>query len=286
MAAKFPSIDPKQALPQLRNTETITPAQVASNIHGVKPTPSFAPGQTVETFDPEEVARIGVDLSPLDVEGVRGGASDHRVRLKAMSGQAETIYGPDDPTNILQPLHYTDGLLFPYTPTIQFNQDVDYKSLELVHANGESYAYSRTPSVSLSVTGKFSIQNPVEGRFALAAIHFLRVASKMYFGEKDYGGEGELGRAGLPPPTLIFEGLGDYMFNSLKVILRNHTYSIDETAHLVRVPIRGAGGSVRLPSLFTISLSLTVINTPTQMREEFSIDEFRTGALMGKGGWI
>lgn len=210
---------------------------------------------------------------------------DYRVRLRAMAGQEAAIYGPNEPSNILKPLWDTGGLVFPYTPSIQFNQDVDYKTLELTHSNGEQYAYSRTPSVQLAVNGKFSIQNPVEGRFTLAAIHFLRVASKMYFGAQHYGEQGGAGPAGLPPPILIFNGLGDYMFNSLKVILRSHSYAIEENAQLVRVPVNGT--FVRLPSLFTISLNLTVINSPDEMREDFNLDQFRTGELMSMtGGWI
>ncbi len=210
---------------------------------------------------------------------------DYRVRLRAQGGQEDAIYGPESDDNILKPLWQTGGLMFPYTPSIQFSQDVDYKSLELTHSNGEQYAYSRTPNVSLAISGKFSVQNPVEGRYALAAIHFLRVASKMWFGAQHYGDSSNTGPAGLPPPILIFNGLGSYMFNNLKVILRSHSYAIDEASQLVRVPMPG-GGAVRLPSLFSLSMNLTVINTPTEMREEFNLDEFRTGSLMKSGGWI
>jgi hypothetical protein len=258
----------------------ITPVQNSqTNFPVISPIPSLTSLGVIDTLP------TATNTDPT-VDEITATASpwDYRVRLRAISGQEEKIYGPISDSNILKPLHSTGGLLFPYTPTIQFTQDVDYKTLELTHSNGEQYAYSRTPSVSLSVTGKFAIQNPAEGRFVLAAIHFLRVASKMWFGAQSFGDTGNTGPAGTPPPILVFDGLGAYMFSNLKVILRSHSYSIDENAQLVRVPV--AGTSVRLPSLFTLSMNLTVINTPTEMREDFNLDEFRTGALMTRGGWI
>lgn len=198
---------------------------------------------------------------------------DTRIRLKA---QQTSVYGD----GISSLLRETNGLLFPYTPTIQVSQDVNYAAMQMTHSNTDYHSYTNTPNVTISLTGKFTVQNAREGRYALAALHFLRTASKMYFGEKDVA----TGRAGLPPPVLLLEGYGTYMFNNIKVILRGHNYSFDENVDTVAVAV--ANGSARIPAIFTISLSLVAQQTPTAMRKEFSLDEFRSGALLEKGGWL
>ena len=203
---------------------------------------------------------------------------DTRVRLRAQPGQANRIYGEAAPDNILSILHQTGGVLFPYTPSITVEQSVDYKTIDLVHANGDINAYSRTPSVSIGVTGKFTVQNQREGEYLLAVLHFLRVASKMHFGEQDEN-------AGLPPPILVFSGYGTYMFKSLKCVLKSHSYSLEDTVDYVNV--KTESGTTRLPSMLTITLSLGIQNTPTEMRRDFNLDDFRTGALMrARSGWI
>lgn len=215
-------------------------------------------------------------------------ATDTRVRLRAMIGQEEQVYGPsgdsDNLLSILHPTHEgTNGLLFPYTPSISFSQEVSYKDLDMVHTNGDISAYTRTPSVKLNVSGDFTVQNQREGQYALAVIHFLRTVSKMYFGQKDQANK----RAGLPPPVLIFDGYGNYMFNNLPVILLGHSYTFEKDMNMVSVST--ASGLAKVPSKFTITMDLKVQQTPRAMRQDFSLDEFRTGKLLRESkntGWL
>jgi hypothetical protein len=214
---------------------------------------------------------------------------DFRVRISAL--HPSDVYALDSgvnvlaqflPTNpaptILAPLRDTSGMLFPYTPQISFSQAVNYMDLQLVHANSDFPAYTRTPSVSVSISGKFTVQNQTEGRYALACLHFLRAVSKCYFGKQDAA------KAGLPPPILLLNGYGMYMFNNLRVILKNHSWQFDDSVDSVMVTV--GSGSVRLPALFSITCELTVVQTPQRMREQFSFDKFASGALMQQGGWI
>lgn len=200
-------------------------------------------------------------------------AADQRIRLAPLNSPA--FYGSG---GILDVLKETGGVIFPYTPTVTVTQSVNYNALALVHTNSDIETYVRTPSVEISIAGKFTAQNEREGRYALAAIHFMRVASKMYFGEQD----GDM--AGLPPPMLLLSGYGTYMFNNLRCILKSHSYPYDE--NMDTVPVRSGGGITRVPALFTLQCTLTVQQTPTRMRKEFSFNEFRTGRLMERGGWI
>lgn len=215
------------------------------------------------------------------VTGQRQRKEDRRVRLKPFPNARQTVLGDDSPENILSPLIVTNGLVFPYTPTIQFSQDVDWKNADLTHTNYDVASYARTPAVTMSVTGKFTVQTHAEGRYLLAALHFLRVVSKMYFGKA----HAQTDMAGVPPPVLLFSGYGPYMFNSVRVVVKNHSYTIDDTVNLVSVNT-GTGDVIELPSLLTLSMTLQVVQTPRAQKDDFNLDLFRTGALMKGGGWL
>lgn len=216
-------------------------------------------------------------------------ATDTRIRLGPLN--PSVVYGNISNSNnssIIATLAATNGIIFPYTPSITFTQGVDYMTLQLVHSNTDYAAYTRTPSVKLSVSGKFTVQNAQEGIYALAVIHFLRAVSKSYFGTNDVN-------AGMPPPVLVFSGYGTYMFGNsgsggLRVILTNHSWSFDDTVDYIPITIGGAsgGGTAKLPALFTISLDLTVVQTPQRMMNIFNFNQFASGALMqgNNSGWI
>lgn len=210
----------------------------------------------------------------------RAEAKDLRVHLKAQSGNENQVYGPNTPTNVLSILHHTEGVLFPYTPNIDWTQAVEYNTMSLTHSNQDYHSYKNTPSTTLTVMGDFTIQNKREGEYMVAVIHFLRVVSKMYFGKPS-----STYQAGMPPPILTFSGYGNFMFNDLPVIVKNHAFSLPKDVDYIDVAV--AGGIARLPSFLSISLTLTVQNTPKKMREEFDLNKFRTGELMrNKKGWI
>lgn len=236
-------------------------------------------------------------------------AKDHRVRLSAFVGQELEVYGPADPTkNVLAPLHATQGLLFPYTPTISQSQDTSWQTSDLEHANYDILSFQKSSSANITLTAKFTAQNQREAEYMFAAIHFLRTVSKAYFGEKDSDqflsreGEGDNadaddasslimqrvgGKAGLPPPVLILSGYGTLMFNNIRCVVKSHSWSFEENSDMVRVRLP-VGETVWLPPLLQITITLGMQSNTDDLRETFSLDEFRTGALLrGKRkGWF
>jgi hypothetical protein len=198
-------------------------------------------------------------------------APDRRVRLAHLSGYSNPYPG------ILAPLSATQGMMFPYQPTISQNHEVDYQTMAMVHSNQDYHAYAKTPNVTLTITGKFSVQNVAEGAYALAAIHFLRASSKMNFGQND-------ANKGLPPPILLLNGYGTYMFHDVKVILRGSNLTFDENIDMVKVSL--SGGTAWLPAVFTISTNLTVQQTPNALKNTFTLDGYRDGSLLATGGWL
>lgn len=220
-----------------------------------------------------------------------------RVRLRPKPRAFADIIGNG---NILRPLALTNGMVWPYQPQIGYSQEVDYTNVSMVHTNQDFYAYTRTPSVKLTCEGEFTVQNQTEGLYAMACIHFLRTVTKMYFGETPVN-------IGTPPPILLFDAYGEYMFNKLPVIVTNFTANMPKDVDYVRVknpgenrdpslqPINLIGnilnaspaiaGDVWLPAVFSISVSMTVQNTPARLRQ-FNLEQFRSGNALKDGGWV
>jgi hypothetical protein len=206
---------------------------------------------------------------------------DTKVRLFAPRGKEDSVYGYADKfNNILTILHSTQGIVFPYTPTITESQSAEYAQTQLVSSNQDYYAYKTTGSTKINVTGDFILETQYDGEYMLAVIHFMRVITKSHFGKRDTA------KAGLPPPILHLSAYGKYMYDHLPVILASRNITFDHDIDYINVT-DGQGFVTKVPKKFSLSLELIVQNTPRRMREEFNLDEFRTGQLMRDSkGWI
>lgn len=159
-------------------------------------------------------------------------AAGRRVRLRPKPDAISQIYGNG---GLLAPLRSTNGMVFPYQPTITYNQDVNYTTIDMVHTNQEFYAYTRTNALKLTVSGQFTVQNQTEGVYSMACIHFLRTVTKMWFGKG--------ARVGTPPPVLLFDAYGTYMFNQLPVIVTGFSVGLPNDVDYVAVDLANIGMS-------------------------------------------
>lgn len=284
-------------------------------------TPSVQGGTSVypRSVEPIPIVDEPIKDLPSTPENLQD-AAGRRVRLRAKPGARSISPASENDTGygrapggsliygiggIMAPLITTDGMVFPYQPTITWQQDVQYTEMELIHTNQDIQAYKRTPSPKFSIDGEFTVQNQAEGKYALACIHFLRTVTKMHFGDSDPN-------RGTPPPVLLFDAYGAYMFNSLPVIVTQFSVSLPKDVDYVPVdvnsntsglnslnqtgqwnkltesyfPATGSNSNIAwLPALFNIQVQLTVQNTPARLRA-FKLEDFRSGALLQKGGWI
>ena len=154
-------------------------------------------------------------------------AYGRRVVLKPKSAAMDTILGTE---GLLQPLLGTRGMVWPYQPNITWDQGITYNSMDLVHTNQEIMAYVRSSAAKFGVAGKFTVQNQAQGLYALACIHFMRVVTKMNFGDND-------SLAGTPPPVLEFSAYGQSMFNHLPVIVTGFTVTLSDDVDYVPINI-------------------------------------------------
>jgi hypothetical protein len=164
-----------------------------------------------------------------------GGAdanSDWRVRLTAPGG---TIF---DSSPVFAPLKAAGGLVFPYTPSINISGSAKYESVSPVHNNYPFQAYQNSQPDSIQISAPFICEDAVQASYWIAAVHFLRSASKMFTGDSE--------PAGNPPIILALSGYGDYVFKNVPVVLTNFSVNLDSTSDYIATSpgqVGGGGGA-------------------------------------------
>jgi hypothetical protein len=158
-------------------------------------------------------------------------AADWRVRL-SLAQNSNYLYNA--PTNqdgtggpgILAPLAATNGVIFPYTPSIDTNYTATYDKTDLTHSNYRGYFYKSSSVGDVNIKGTFTAQDTKEAQYLLAVIHFFRSVTKMFYGQD--------GQAGTPPPLVYLSGLGQYQFNNHPCVVSNFTYNLPSDVDYIR----------------------------------------------------
>jgi hypothetical protein len=212
-----------------------------------------------------------------------------------------TILGdPTDCNNLLQPLHATKGMLFPYTPQLNFGGTANYNQWHFTHSNYQQHNFQNSMPSEIQITGTFTAQTNEEGRYLLAVLRFLRASTMVEFGAE----AARQGVAGPPPPVLRFNYLGGQQFNNVPVVLTTYNYLLEDTVDYVEVNLPGAlapqdrfvsgqsvfgdvvqinDNSTYVPTRVVITLMLMVQQNPRKVRDKFSLDDFKSGNLINKG---
>lgn len=166
------------------------------------------------------------------------GTGDWRVKLRLASGANyfynQPVNGPNGPElgpGILAPLAASDGIVFPYTPSIQILYAADYNQYHPTHSNYQHYFYKGSKVGEVVLTATFTAQDTVEANYLLAVIHFLKSASKMFYGQD--------AQRGSPPPLLFLTGLGDYQFNEAPCVISQFNYVLPNDVDYIRANVEG-----------------------------------------------
>ena len=151
---------------------------------------------------------------------------DWRVRL-SLAANSDYLYN-DTTNSLLAPLKATNGVIFPYTPTIETNYKANYDVADLTHSNYRGYFYKNSYVDAVQIRGIFTAQDTREASYLLAVIHFFRSVTKMFYGQ-------DPAYRGSPPPLVFLYGLGQFQFNNHPCAVSNFTYSLPNDVDYVRV---------------------------------------------------
>ena len=242
-------------------------------------------------------------------------AKDWRVRL-SLAPSAKYLYKADN-AGILKPLKDTNGVIFPYTPTVSAVYAASYDSSELIHSNYKIYNYKNSNVDTVTITGDFTAQDTTEANYLLAVIHFFKSVTKMFYGQD------ENPRNGTPPPLVYMSGLGTFQFDNHPLAVTNFTYSLPnevdyiragsttnepgqnvgqqtfpvntDNASSARIQSSGLGAKVPnfqrqqasinsnatyVPTKMQIVITCIPIVTRNDISNKFSLREYATGALL------
>jgi hypothetical protein len=165
------------------------------------------------------------EQATLQARNNEAAAPDWRVRLQLAPG-AQYLYKDPEP-GILAPLFSTDGVIFPYTPSIETAYTANYDKYDLTHSNYRGYFYKNSAVNDINIRGTFTAQDTAEAEYVLAVIHFFRSVTKMFYGARD-------NFRGAPPPLVYLSGYGDFQFNDHPCLVSNFSYSLPDNVDYIR----------------------------------------------------
>lgn len=216
--------------------------------------------------------------------------SDWRVRVSL--APASSSYFKYSDSIFMSPLQETNGVIFPYTPQISVSHSAKYGVESLTHSNYPIVYYQSSEVGAITINGDFSVQNMAEGRYLMAAIHFFRSCTKMFFGGDSI--------AGTPPPLVFLNGYGAPYLPNVPCVVTQFNHTMPSDVDYINVPMTRStttqpkydwsGGptepittidkaTVRLPTMSTLSVTLQPVYSRRNIYENFSLDKYAKGDL-------
>ena len=198
---------------------------------------------------------------------------------------------PDNFTNskLIEPLKATGGMMFPYTPTIILSHTANYNQIAPIHNNYPFFAYQNSQVDQLVITGQFYSQNSIEAEYWVGCLHYLRSVTKMNYGQDKQG-------KGNPPPIVLLNGYGDYVFKDVPVLVTNFTVDmpneVDYIATGFPVDLSDFGAAIAeqkrkmsvgwAPSESQFTVTVQPVYSRTKVNK-FSYQKFINGENLGTG---
>lgn len=193
-----------------------------------------------------------------------GGGKDHRVRLKVpMSYLVGQAAGPNNT------LVKSQGIIFPYTPTIGQEYTATYNSISATHSNYNQYFYKNSSVSTISLGAKFTVQNDYEAEVYFSILHLLRALTKMRWGDDE--------NAGSPPPVCRLFAYGDAIMNNVPVAVSSVKVDFPENVDYFTSKSLSSA-----PVLSTITVTLTPVYSRNEI-QQFTVSDYLNNNIRSKG---
>jgi hypothetical protein len=211
---------------------------------------------------------------------VKGTDADWRVRLSLPNNAAVSN------SDIFAPLVETNGLVFPYTPTILIQHTANYDAMQPIHSNYPYLNYQNSQIDDLVITGDFFCENAVDAQYWVAVLHYLRTCTKMNYGQSS--------DQGAPPPVVFLNGYGDFVFPNVPVVIRNFSVDLPADVDYIKTQADGvvsvSAGTTSVDGFYEgwapVQSQIMITVAPVYSRSKtagFSLDDFASGGYLGAG---
>lgn len=164
-------------------------------------------------------------IKPFQESAIGPAAKDWRFRM-SLAPSSNYLYHAQDP-GILAPLVDTQGVIFPYTPSINIVYSAGYNAPDITHSNYKIYTYKSSAVEAITIAADFTAQDSVEANYLLAVIHFFRSVTKMFYGQDQNPSRG------IPPPLVYLRGFGQYQFDWHPVVITSFTHTFPQDVDFV-----------------------------------------------------
>ena len=225
---------------------------------------------------------LGTNGTPLPIE------ADWRVRISMQPALASVFYNNQN-NLIMYRLSQTNGLVFPYTPSITINHAARYGTSQLTHSNYNSYFYEGSEIGSISINADFTVQDIEEGQYLMAGIHFMRATTKMFYGQSQL--------AGTPPPMVFLNGYGPAYLPNVPCVVQSFEHTMPADVDYIDIPVAtmvssSAGSAIpassgvltRLPTMSSMSITLQPVYSRANIYDNFTLEKYAQGLLMQGAG--
>ena len=209
------------------------------------------------------------------------GEKDWRVKLSIPTSFKDS--------RLMLPVMKTGGLCFPYTPSILMAHSANYTANNPAHTNYTFNSFNYSTVDQIQINGDFYVQNSVEAAYWVSCVHYLRSATKMRYGE----GSSD---AGSPPPVVLLNGYGDFVFKNVPVIITSFNIELGKDCDYIQTGLfpealgdTDEGQYKNLAWAPSESL-ISIILQPQYSRStisQFNMNNFVNGKyVQGEGGFI
>lgn len=168
-------------------------------------------------------------------------------------------------------LSKSNGIIFPYTPTINYSHNVTYSQYDLIHTNYAINSFVNSRPGNINVTAIFINQTEEEARYTYGVLHFLRIVTKMNFGNNS-------NNPGTPPPVLEFSAYGESNFNRVPVLVGSFSTSYGNEVDYSSFSMNDSNGQteIRLPVSMEFNIEL-IPQYSARKQNSFDFEKFAEG---------
>jgi hypothetical protein len=216
------------------------PAPVIEGVDDLDAQDGVGPGNLGDPEDPAESILNAARNQAAIKASLNTNPEDWRVKLQLAPGATYLYKDPSITSfsdSVLFPLQQSDGVIFPYTPSINVISRADYGSLSPTHNNYRYYFYKSSSVEPVYVSAEFTAQDTREANYLLAVITFFKSVTKMFYGQD--------AERGAPPPLVYMTGLGQYQFNNHPCLVSQFIYNLPSDVDYIRADTQQIRGSLQ-----------------------------------------
>ena len=187
------------------------------------------------------------------------GAQDWRVRLSIPPGIS---FGP-----LHRSIARTNGLIWPYTPTVSLGTFAAYSEQTPTHALYPYVVYQNSGVSDISISGTFTCQTEREADYIIAAQQYLKTVTKSAYANSAFQGS--------PPPVVTLTGYGRHVLPNVPVVVKQWNISLPSDVDYIQSSV---GAYAPTKCEITANMQIAISRGKSQT---FSLQGFAAGALDG-----